>query len=374
MNSKKRILFLISNLGYGGAEKVLVNLVNNMDKGTFDVTVQTLFDTGVNRKYIKSDVHYIPGLKHEFLGNSHLIRCLPAKWLYKFYIKDGYDIVVAFLEGNATKVLSGCSNPNTKKVAWVHIEMSSIRTEFKSKEEAVKEYDKFDKIVYVAQTVKEAFEKASKPFTQGCVLYNVNETDKIIKKSQEPFDDVIFNKNEINVISVAKIMQTKGFDRLAKVHKRLLDEGLKHHIYILGVGEEQKKIEQYLKENGLQDTFTFLGYRDNPYKYVKAADLYVCSSRREGFSTAVTEALIVGTPVVSTCCSGAYELLGENNEYGIVMDNSEEGIYEGMKKMLSDEKLRKYYSKMAELRGKEFSTEKTVAAVEEMFVGLFDGE
>lgn len=66
-----------------------------------------------------------------------------------------------------------------------------------------------------------------------------------------------------------------------------------------------------MAENNLTDTFTFLGYRDNPYKYVKKADLYVCSSRREGFSTAVTEALIVGTPVVSTNCSGAYELLGK---------------------------------------------------------------
>lgn len=85
-------------------------------------------------------------------------------------------------------------------------------------------------------------------------------------------------------------------------------------------------------ENNLTDTFTFLGYRDNPYKYVKKADLYVCSSRREGFSTAVTEALIVGTPVVSTNCSGAYELLGKNNEYGIVTENNEDALYEGIKK------------------------------------------
>ena len=89
---------------------------------------------------------------------------------------------------------------------------------------------------------------------------------------------------------------------MARVHKRLIDEGLNHHIYILGIGEDEDKINKYIKENNLQDTYTLLGFRDNPYKYVVKCDLFVCSSLREGFSTAVTESLVVGTPVVSTLC------------------------------------------------------------------------
>ena len=95
-------------------------------------------------------------------------------------------------------------------------------------------------------------------------------------------------------------------------------------------------------------------------------DLFVCSSYREGFSTAVTESLVVGTPVVSTLCSGAKELLGYNNEYGLVVENSEEGIYKGLKELLEDKELLEYYNKKAAERGSFFSKEKTVAAVEKM--------
>ena len=121
-----------------------------------------------------------------------------------------------------------------------------------------------------------------------------------------------------------------------------------------------------IEENNIVDSWTFVGFKSNPYKYVKNADLYVCSSRKEGFSTAVTEALIVGTPVVSTNCSGATELLGYNNEYGIVTENNEEALYEGIKKMISDKKVFDYYKKQAKTRGNKFSTSETVKAVEEM--------
>ena len=103
---------------------------------------------------------------------------------------------------------------------------------------------------------------------------------------------------------------------------------------------------------------------------MKNADLYVCSSRREGFSTAVTEALIVGTPVVSTNCSGAYELLGDNNEYGIVTENDENALYDGIKKILTENGLLEHYAKQAKIRGQRFSTEKTVKAVEDMLNNL----
>ena len=94
--------------------------------------------------------------------------------------------------------------------------------------------------------------------------------------------------------------------------------------------------------------------------------MFVCSSYREGFSTAVTESLVVGTPVVSTLCSGAQELLGYNNEYGLIVENSEEGIYKGLKKLLEDKELLEYYKKKAAERGSFFSKEKTVEAVEKM--------
>ena len=103
---------------------------------------------------------------------------------------------------------------------------------------------------------------------------------------------------------------------------------------------------------------------------MKKCDLYICSSRREGFSTAVTEALVVGIPVVSTECSGAKELLGDNNEFGIVVENSTRGIYEGMKKMLTDSQTLQHYKEQAIIRGESFSKERTVKSVEDMLEKL----
>ena len=83
----KKVLFLIHSLGHGGAEKVLVNLVNNMDKTKFDVTVQTLIDSGVNKKYLSPDVRYLPGIR-EFKGNSKIIGAISPTVLYKLSEKN----------------------------------------------------------------------------------------------------------------------------------------------------------------------------------------------------------------------------------------------------------------------------------------------
>lgn len=368
-----KVLFLIPNLAHGGAEKVLVNLANNMDKTKFDVTVQTLFDVGVNRQYLNSDVKYIGGFKRMPRGNTYVMKLFSPEKLYKYFIRDDYDIIVSYLEGPTARIVSGCTNPNTKLVSWIHIEQHTkelASKSFRSYKEALDCYSKFDRTVCVSDTVKDDFESIFDTKKPVEVLYNTNESEKIKKLSDEQVDDVDFSKDTINIISVAKIVPSKGYDRLMKIHKKLIEKNIKNHIYILGIGEEKEKYEKYLTENNLTDTFTFLGYRDNPYKYVKKTDLYVCSSRREGFSTAVTEALIVGTPVVSTNCSGAYELLGENNEYGIVTENNEDALYEGIKKMLTTPNLFEAYAAKAKERGKAFSTEKTVKAVEEMLSAL----
>ena len=369
---KKKVLFLIQDLKHGGAEKVLVNLANNLDKEKYDVTIKTLFNRGVHIKNIKDGVKYIPGLKWEIRGNSHIIRKIPAKSLFKFFVKDKYDIIVAFLEGNATRVLSGCTDKDTKKVAWVHIEMSSIKTSFSDTKEAARVYNSFDKTVFVSNTVKEAFEKAAgQTFNNGIVLYNVNETEDIKIRSREKIDDAHFSKDEVNIISVAKLVPSKGYDRLIPaLAKANENREKKAHLYLLGIGEQQSELEALAKKHNIEEYVTFLGFKENPYKYLAAADFYICSSRREGFSTAVTEALVCGTPVVSTKCSGATELLGENNEYGIVVENSEEGVQKGLFAMLDNDKYKEYKS-LAKTRGELFSTENTTSAVEDMFEGLF---
>jgi glycosyltransferase involved in cell wall biosynthesis len=201
------------------------------------------------------------------------------------------------------------------------------------------------------------------------VLYNTNETKKIIDLSLEECDS-IFNNDEINICVVGKISLDKGCDRVVRIQKRLREENFNTHIYFLGTGPEENFVTQFSKDNNLEDTITLLGYQTNPYKYVKKCDLFICASHAEGFSTATTEALIVGTPVVTVSVSGMKEMLGENKEYGIVTDNDEDALFEGIKKMISTKGMLEKYALLAQERGKYFSTENTVMAVEKMLLEL----
>ena len=139
---------------------------------------------------------------------------------------------------------------------------------------------------------------------------------------------------------------------------------------MLGEGPERNSLQEYIQENGLERNITLLGYQLNPYKYVAKCDLFICASFAEGFSTAATEALIVGIPVCTVEVSGMKEMLGENNEYGLVVENNDEALYQGIKRFFDEPGLLEYYTKQAEIRGKDFSAEKTVRKVEKMLISI----
>ena len=369
-----KILFMIHDLGPGGAEKVLVNLVNNLDKTKFDVTVISLFGGGVNENNLDKGVHYYSIFKRMIRGNSKIMKFFSPKTLHKFCIKDNYDIEVSYLEGSSARIISGCKKPNTKLISWIHVEQHTKKVaaqSFRTYKESLDCYNKFDRIISVSESVKEDFESLYDLKVISDVLYNTNETDNILTLKDEKVEDGIFNENEIKLCGVGKIMPIKGFDKLARIHKKLIEEGFPIHTYILGEGEDKKKIEKYILDNKLERTFTFLGYQKNPYKYVSKCDLFICASTSEGFSTAATEALIVGTPVITTPVAGMVEMLGKKNEYGIISEMSEESLYHCIKKVISDSNLLNHYKTKALERGKDFSKQKTVDAVETYFTNLY---
>lgn len=112
-----KILFLIHDLGQGGAEKVLVNLVNNMDRSKFDITVMSLFGGGVNEQFLKADIHYQSVFQHTFRGNSHIMKLLSPKQLHRLFIKEKFDIEISYLEGPSVRIISGCQAKTTKLVS-----------------------------------------------------------------------------------------------------------------------------------------------------------------------------------------------------------------------------------------------------------------
>lgn len=368
----KKVLFLIHDLGPGGAEKVLVNLVNHMDPYQYDITVMTLFDVGVNKQFLSEHIHYKTVFKKVFRGNSHMLKLFSPKLLHKILIREKYDIEVAYLEGPSARIICGCAAPETKKVCWVHIEQKNkkrLSASFRGYKEAVKCYSTFDRIICVSETVKADLVKHLPLCKSIQVIYNTNESERIRKLSKEKISECSFNENEIKLIGVGKLLKSKGFDRMLRIVRKLHDD-YPVHLYILGIGPEDGYLKRYIEHYQMKDYVQLLGYQINPYKFVAQSDLFVCASYAEGFSTAATEALIVGTPVCTVDVSGMREMLGEHCEYGLITENTDKALFKGIKSLLDKPDLLKEYKIKACIRGDSFRTEKTVNDVEKMFSSL----
>lgn len=368
----KRVLFLIHDLGQGGAEKVLVNLVNNMDRSKFDISVTALFGGGVNEQFLAPDIHFRAVFPKEVPGNSKLMKLLTPNQLHNLCVKEHYDIEVSYLEGPSARVISGCQDLNTRLVCWIHSTIKGIRDaarSFRSNQEAELCYGRFHSIVCVSENVMQAFIQVF-PGASSCVLYNTLDASQIIRKGQITIPASQMRSDEINLISVGSMKPVKGYDRLLRIHARLSGEGYSVHLYLLGKGPELERLKQQADTLCHDGTVTFLGYDTNPYKYISKADMFICCSHSEGFSTAATEALIVGTPVCTVEVSGMKEMLGEHNEWGVVTENNEEALYRGIKDLLDHPDKLAHYKQKALERGKSFRTEETVRAVEDMLIRL----
>lgn len=369
-NNMIKILFLINNLQGRGAEKVLVNLCNNLDRNKYDITLMTVCNEGVCRETLRKDI------KYRYFFDRHIpkifvfFKLFSPGLLHKIFIREKYDIEAAYLQGACARIVSACPNKDTKLLSWIHSEKhneNEVSEYFKSFREAEKCYSKFHKILCVSEDVKKSWDRIFGFSEKTSVIYNVNETD-IIKKAAKEETETDFSDKEFNIVSCGQICERKGFHHLAEIQNRLVKKGYKSHVYILGQGEFKNKIENYLKENSIEKTWTFLGYKTNPYVYIAKADLFVLMSEQEGFSTAVTEALLVGCPVLSTDVSGTRELLGKNGEYGIIIDIDDfESAYREITEFIDNPEKLSYYRAKAKERGKLFEKKEIIRQHEELF-------
>ena len=389
----EKLLFVVHTLQVGGAEKVLLNILKNIDKEKYDVTVLALVDDGIYVDKVKEieGVHYKYIFKAYFkksrtnkqsrwykISNNIMGKIwkrylkkmkYSAKELYEKHVKEEYDVEIAFLEGKVSKFVSYSNNPKSKKIAWIHTDITnSTNSLFIDDKEEKECYGKFNKIVCVSGQVKKKF--IEKTGRKKNVIVQVNPMDSvdIIKKSKSKFDA----KKEKGVpilCTVGRLVSVKGYDRLLEVHKRIMDEGIRHRIWIVGEGIEHKKLQDYIRKNRLEKSVKLVGYSSNPYKYMKNADVFVCASRVEGLSSVVLEAAILGKVIVSTDCPGTKDILGEDNENGLVVENSTEGLYAGIKEILTNKDLRKKYQKNIKTRGKMFDLKATMEQIENIIDG-----
>ncbi|WP_073330397.1 glycosyltransferase [Chryseobacterium carnipullorum] len=376
---KKKILIRIGSLRHGGAEKVLINFLKNLPEDKYDVDLLINLYTGMYIKEVPSwvNLHYL--IKGEMITTNkpHEIpvkafRVLYQKMfllfpslLYKFVLQNKkYDVEIAAIHGMYRELLSS-PQKDSKKIIWIQNDIFNLK---EYTPDVIRQLFKFDRILVISNKLKEEMQKVARNDKEKKAVIKIfNPIDKTdtLNKANTAIDDYPFSNEIPTFITIGTVYPQKGYDRLLDVHKKLMDEGLKHQIIIIGDGFDYENIQTKLNHLGLQETVKMLGFRSNPYPYLKKADFYVMSSRHEGFPTIIAEALILNKPVVSTDVSGIKDLLQEG-KLGIITPNSEDGICEGMKKFLTDPDLAGRYEKEIAAADLPFVLQKSVAKLQEI--------
>ena len=370
---KKKILFLIESFAGGGVEKVFIDLINNMDISKYDITVMSIWDYGVRKKDLRKDVKYksiFPNIRgisrvfHNFVEKSD------GSLLYKLGIREKYDIEIAFIEGRATKIIGASTNPNSKKIAWVHIDLSQghwTSRVFRESLQREKEcYKKFNDIIFVSNSAKEGFKKLfGDDFNNLKVKYNPIIAEQVIEKSKEIVSDIEKPKDKKLLVTSGRLVSQKGYEGLLEICNKLNKDNIQYELWILGEGWDRPKLEELIDKYNLKNV-KLLGFKENPYKYIKKGDLFVCSSKNEGFSLVIAQAMILGLPVISTNCSGPNELLNFG-EYGYIVENNEESLYEGLKIIISDDKKLEHYTQKSQERVNFFNYKERINEIIKIF-------
>ena len=293
---KKKIIFGITSLSIGGAERVLVDIVKEL-QNVYDITVFTIYGNGEFEKELKGTnvkLKTIFKKQREEYGYiarkivTTIYRCF-YNIIYELYIKNIYDIEVAFLEGPITRLFANSSNAN--KIAWVHTNMSLYyeTTKYSKRKKKIDEkiYQRYNTIVFVSKDSREDFIKTfPNNNIRKKVIYNFIDQKRIERKSREiePYE---IEPNIPSIVVVARLTKAKALDRLIEVHKRLIKDRIMHNIYIIGDGEERKNLEEKIKEYGIKKSFILLGKKENPYPYILKAKYFGLFSYAEGYRFSV---------------------------------------------------------------------------------------
>lgn len=374
---KRKVTIITENLYGGGVQRILQIICNHFDYDRYNLTIYSVIEDIPYPPFYPSQIDY----KYIFNTIQQKQKIWERIWIkvknkcklfiyyhgsprlfYQLFIKEKTDVAIAFIEGYATRIVAGFPK-DTKRIAWLHTDLENnpwTSVAFKSMNDEQKSYNDMDYIVCVSNIVKSTLKKKYDIKTKTKIIHNPIDKERIIRLAdKKPETPYCFSVKNNRIISIGALINIKGYERLIKIAKRLVEDNYQFELLILGKGTQEAYLKNLIKKYDLTSYVQLIGYQTNPYPFLQAADIYVCSSLAEGYNTAITEALILGKAVVSTECSGVKEQLGENNEYGICTQNNEEDLYEGIKKMLQPAIL-SYYTQKAQERGKIFTLEESM--------------
>ena len=361
----KKVLLVNISLGYGGAERSMVNLLHALPRDNYDVDVLLFQPTGDLLKQLPQYVHiletpaalaglYAPLRKAGMYtpvkligtGLAHLIkkgqkprRSFRWNHFYKKMIKQlpgKYDVAIAYVSGEVLFYLGDKVNAD-KKLVWVH---NDYRAAQYSKEADRPYFEDMDAIISVSEecvnVLKEEF-----PEFESKIIYLENITSSAAVRSQAlEFKVEEYEGVDVTLLSVGRLSHQKGFDIAIEAAAKLKQKGVKFHWFILGEGELREQLLQQIRNCSVEDCFTLLGTRLNPYPYIANCTMLVQPSRYEGKSVVLDEAKILCTPIVATAYPTVADQIKDGEE-GIVVPMTPQGLAEGIQRMLEDYDLRK---------------------------------
>ena len=382
MTQKKKILIRIGSLRHGGAEKVLATFLKNLPNDKYEINLLLNLYSGKYLSEIPNWVNILYLNKGEMITTNRL-QDIPTKafrviyqsllkkfpkLLYNGILKGKkYDVEFAAIHGFRDEILNSPLK-SSKKIIWIHNDLR--KTEFHDYTDTeIRKFFGFDKIMVISEHIQKDFENLAQNQDEKdriIRIYNPLDTEEILKKSKNIRNEEQNLKNHLpTFVSVGTVFPQKGFDRLLKAHKRLLDEDFPHRVQIIGDGYDFENIKNLRNELGLQETTEMVGFTDNPYPYFKNADFYILSSRYEGFPTVLFEAITLKKNIIATDVSGVKEMLN-NGELGMIVENSEEGIYQGMKQALAHPEQMEIYQEKLKDYEMPFNLENSVKKIMEI--------
>lgn len=356
----------------GGAERVLINFLNLIDIKKFDVTLLVLRKEGVYLNKIPSNIKVIYIFKTLFgrkISNK-VLKFLNNKILYKLFVRGNFDIEISFLEGYPTKVISG-SKLNSKKICWIHADFKDYHwtSKFFSKDEEKCYYEKFDKIICVSKNCLQSFKNIFGLEEKLNIIYNV------LDKNLESYDKINFRNvfksyKTTKLICVGRLEKEKGVERLLYAFMDVLEEGFKDiTLFFLGDGSLKGKLQNIVERNNLNESVKFISFKENVYDYITSSDCVIIPSYSESFCLTLAESICLNKVCISTDTGGARELLN-NGEYGILVENSQEGIKKGITKFLSNDFSKENYEVKLRDWSKKFRNESIINCI----YGLINGK
>lgn len=379
MAVKKKVLIVNDMVQGGGVEKLMYDLVWHWHK-KFDISVMTYGYYREGETLFPEDVRYLSAsVKKEHNSNIFVKQLdkVRRKFYEKFFEQKldrmGFDMVIAIKDGWVTQKVSRMKIP--VKYGWNHTDYNRYYYTQGIFGTAEKEYEcmkGFQKIVCVAESVRQGVIDVIGDPGNLVVKYNPINVEDILEQAREPVVDIeeMPSQGVPRFVTVGRLNHQKGYDLLLEACYMLERDGLQFEVLIIGGeepwGDEHNRLYRTQKRLGLKNV-RFLGGRKNPYKYMRCADWFLSSSIFEGFSLVSQEAAVLDIPLILTDCSGVRELLGDG-EYGIVMGISVLEIYKNMKRVIMHPELHEHYKEKIMERKQMICFDERIKEIEELFL------